>query len=236
MPDKQNVEGKLTCKHCNARLKRKNLAKHIQKVHPELVKSTTSSSASGSPSSPRSLSASVNATDLNKYLAIAVACLLLILMIYVIFLKEEDEDGGNSPPTWNLREVESGQYHDSGSYYHEGLTLVIFIHTLCYKCEDMAPILEELYEKNQGRLSGMFSIGGYLFGEKDRDNQTTILDYKRKNNNTWPHLYDDTWKLKQSYKATDYIMFYFIKDDRIVKSIEGKTTYENLENQIDRFT
>jgi len=221
---------RVRCKVCGANLKPENLESHMERVHPEGRLTEESKQAL---QQRKRAKRQTRLTGVSRIALPAVGVAILLIVIYYLMAVYEEEP--DPPPGWRLTDVQSDVVYDSDDYYEDGLTIVMFIHTKCYKCEDMAPILNDVLSKYEDRLSGMFSIGGYLFGTSNRDTRTTIADFQEEYDCQWPHLLDAKGTLKGEYGATDFFMLYLVKDNELVLEHAGKMSQSKLEQQIDRF-
>ncbi len=223
---------KVACDICGASLKPENLEGHIQRVHPE---GEASREARQALTRRKQTARQASLARTTRVMVPALIVVVLLVSVYYFVAIYESPEDEATLPAWTLKDVKDDNTHRSSEYYPEGLTVVMFIHTDCYKCEDMAPILNDLYSEYENNLSGMFSIGGYPFGEGAVDDKRSISDFQNEYDCRWPHLYDDKGTLREAYGASDFFMLYMVKENKIVFEHAGKTTKSYLRQQIEEY-
>lgn len=119
------------------------------------------------------------------------------------------------------------------SSYREKVVLLEFMAPWCVHCQNMAPILENLYSKYGSDRIDFLSVSGSWRGATADDVAKFIRDYK----SSWTYAYDSSNKAPNVYGVRATPTFFTIaKDGSIADTYTGEVSFETLAGDLNRLT
>lgn len=117
------------------------------------------------------------------------------------------------------------------SSFRGKVVLLEFMVPQCSHCQNMAPVLEKLYQQYGSSNVVLLSVSGSWNGATAKDAASFIQNY----HSSWTYVYDSSGMVFNTYGVTGTPTFFLIdKNGQIVKTYPGETSYETLAADITR--
>jgi thiol-disulfide isomerase/thioredoxin len=118
------------------------------------------------------------------------------------------------------------------SSFRGKVVLLEFMVPSCSHCQNMAPLLEKLYQKYGPENVVFLSVSGSWNGENANDAAGFIQNYR----SSWTYVYDSSNSVFNLYGVNATPTFFVIsKDGRVVDSIQGEVAYDTLDADLTRW-
>jgi cytochrome c-type biogenesis protein len=115
------------------------------------------------------------------------------------------------------------------SSFRGKVVLLEFMEPWCPHCQNMAPVLENLYKQFGSQNVVFISVAGPIQGATSGDTARFIQTY----GSSWTYLYDSSGTTMSAYGVTATPTFFIIgKDGSILTTLQGEQSYDTLANAL----
>ena len=141
------------------------------------------------------------------------------------------------PSSWTLTGTDNVTYK-SNEFYNNNLTLLEFFHTDCSHCNTQIPALKDFHTDYSNEVD-IISVGGYSLAGDNVDTMSTITNFTKEHNVSWPYVYDDEYDLMGTFGLNSYPSWVLLEGNlstgppQVIDIFSGKKSYEELVEKID---
>jgi len=226
---------RVKCDLCGAQVNAANLADHMARVHPKGEASDEQQQAQLHRRMKARRAAAAKVA--RKVVPVLVIALLLAVGGYWFMIYEPPP---KQAPAWELNDTGGLHLHKSSEFYPNGLVLLEFMHTQCGHCQEISPVLNDIYANYSSELAGMFTIGGYQISGGEQDDVQSLHNFRTEHNNSWPFLWDHhaddpDRNVMRAYGSSSFPTFILIDEGKIVWTKTGEVSYSRFSKEIERY-
>jgi thiol-disulfide isomerase/thioredoxin len=118
------------------------------------------------------------------------------------------------------------------SSFQGKVVLLEFMVPWCSHCQDMAPVLEQLYQQYGPQNVAFISVSGSWSGATANDAAQFIKNYQ----SSWVYVYDSSNGVFNTYGVDSTPTFFIIsKSGQIVSKYNGEVAYDTLATDLTRY-